>query len=392
MNLDEINLTENSICPICSCAGIHLINLPAYPLTEIYQKYNKNEFNYSASYDQGLNYCESCQHGYLKTLLPRNFIYENYNTHTAESIGSILAIENFYEFIKKHIKNTPNIIIDVGANDTSLLKKFKYTEAKLIGIDPNITSDDQEIECIKGYIEDVEIGDFGKASKLFLSSHTLEHIFEPEEFLVKLNSVSSSEDELFFQFPSLDLLVRDGRFDQVHHQHIQYFTLHSFKKLLLKCGFEMIDYCFDSDHYGTLMSHFKKISAPKNLTDEVQKIHSNQIILSYHTFVASLEASNLRLELDDRIFSCFGASLMLPIIGYYMPNLYFTKNILDSNSSKFGLSYINFDRQIVDANSFDYLEKTLVVTAISTKMATRKIVKNLIDLKVKNIILPYNTL
>jgi hypothetical protein len=83
---------------------------------------------------------------------------------------------------------------------------------------------------------------------------------------------------------------------------------------------------------------------------------------------------------------------MLPILSYYMPNLIQATTILDTNPSKFGMSYVNFDVEITDAARFDYKNANVVVTAISTKLATRKIVSNLIGAGALNIILPYNTL
>ena len=392
MRKSNNSVATNSACPVCEAHGRPLINLANYPLTEVYQKFGKNSFPYPVCYDQGLNFCEECSHGYLNTLLPRNFIYENYNTHTASSIGSIVAINNFYKFITGHLKEKHSVIIDIGANDATLLKKFKHANAKLIGVDPNVNSDDPEIECINGYIEDVDICKFGAANKLFLCSHTLEHIFNPAEFLAKLHGVATAGDEFFFQFPSLDLLIRDGRFDQVHHQHVQYFSLHSFSKLLRQSGFELVAHCFDADHYGTLMSYFRKKDEGVSQSLLGGRYVSSQVLLAYRTFTAALTGANQRLEIDQRGFSCYGASLMLPILSFYMPNLIKAEVILDSNRDKFGMSYVNFDVRITDAGDFDYTNTNIVVTAISTKLATRKIVRNLVDVGAQNIILPYNTL
>ena len=388
----ENKTATNIICPICQQSGTNLIGLDNYPVTEIYQRFNDNAFEHSTKFDQGLNYCEACQHGYLNTLLPREFIYENYNTHSSASVGSITAIDNFFQFISSRVQNNPGLVIDVGANDTSLLKKFKSGNARLVGIDPNASSDDPEIECIRDYFEDVDLKQIGSSDKLFLCSHTLEHIFNPTEFIDKLSAVSGTGDEFFFQFPSLDLLVRDCRFDQVHHQHIQYFSLSSLTKYLVKSGFEMLDHQFDSDHYGTLMVRFRKSKSALNHAPESERLNCSQILDSYETFTASLCAANKRIDFDGCKFSCFGASLMLPIIAYYMPNLVRAEQILDNNARKFGLSYVNFDREIIDAESFDYTAANIVVTAISTKLATRKIVNKLIDLKTENIVLPFNTL
>lgn len=392
MSSSGSGLISNPICPVCGTAGHTVIRLENYPLTEVYQPHGQNTFSFPAYYPQGLNFCPSCSHGYLNTLLPRNFIYENYNTHSAVSVGSVVAINNFHDFVTANLKGKHKVILDIGANDTTLLKKFKDSGARLIGVDPNVSSDDPQIETIRGYVEDVDMAAFGTDSKLYLCSHTLEHIFNPAEFLAQLQSVAQPDDEFFFQFPSLDLLVRDARFDQVHHQHIHYFSLYSFSKLLDKSGFELVTHAFDADHYGTLMSCFRKKRSASTIAPVGNTHTVSQILLAYRAFTTSFASANQRLEIDPQGFACYGASLMLPILHYYMPNLIQASTILDTNPSKFGLSYVNFDVKITDAAAFDYKNANVVVTAISTKLATRKIVSNLVAAGALNIILPYNTL
>ena len=384
-------VTENIICPICGSPGIRLIHLPNYPITEVYQKFEENSFQFPTSYDQAFNFCQPCQHGFLTSLLDKDFIYGNYNTHSTSSFGSVNAINNFYEFVISNFTIAEEVLIDIGANDTFLLKKFEHTNAKLIGVDPNISSDSDRIECIKGYIEDVDIEEFGGAKKIYLCSHTLEHIFDPDLFFKKLSRAGTADDEFFFQFPSLDLLVRDCRFDQVHHQHIQYFSLTSIAKLLNKNGFNLIKHSFDSDHYGTLMIYFKK-SPIIAYHIELPAITSSKIKASYDAFFNSISSADSRINFLKEDFYCFGASLMLPILAYYMPNLLKTVAILDADENKLGLSYVNFDRKIISDNEFEYKNSDLVITAVSTKLATRNILKILIDRKAENIILPFNTL
>ena len=83
---------------------------------------------------------------------------------------------------------------------------------------------------------------------------------------------------------------------------------------------------------------------------------------------------------------------MLPIIYYYMPNLIKAKNIIDDDQSKEGLSYVNFDVEIVNSKEIDFSNNNFVVTAVATKLATRNIIKKLSELNAMNIISPLNTL
>lgn len=378
-------------CPICQGSARTLIFLPSYPVTEIYQRYRQRVFSGPISFDQGFNYCEKCNHGYLNTLLPRDFIYGNYNTHSRVSVGAVQALDNFFDFVSVGCPSGKGVIIDIGANDTTLLNKYKNSGAKLIGIDPNVSSDDPAIECIRDYIEEVDLAALASENRLFLCSHTLEHIFDPARFLASLSRMATHSDDFFFQFPSLNLLVRDGRFDQVHHQHVNYFSLRSFAKLLQQSGFKLISHRFDPDHYGALMCHFRKDNHGLEPTVAGVQLSPADILLAHQVFKASTASADFRLSIAPGGFSCYGASLMLPILSYYMPALLNAREILDSNKDKFGLSYVNFDIEIRDESGHDYAGSNIAVTAISTKLATRRIVQRLIELRTMNIVLPYNT-
>jgi len=371
-----------------------LLDFENYPITEVYQKYNENTFDFPTTFDQKLMFCPKSNHAYLGKLLPQDFIYnsENYHTVSSASQGSVTALNNFFSFITKNIKEGTESFVDIGANDTLLLKKFKDKDVNLVGIDPNINSDDTTIVCIKDYLENVDLNIFAKGKKTFLSSHTLEHIYDLKKFMQILSESSTEEDQFFFQFPSLDLLVRDNRFDQIHHQHIHYFSVQSFSQLISEFGFQLIDYFLDPDHYGTLMVSFKKTSKEIKLFEYQSFYSSEEIKRRYETFVTDISSTNERIEFSDENLYCYGASLMLPILRHYMPSMDKALKIIDQDESKSGLSYVNYDVEIIDGRNLDLTKSEILVTAVATKSATRKIVNNLSEKNAMNIILPLNTI
>ena len=371
-----------------------LIDFKDYPLTEFYQRFNDNSFEFPLVYDQELRFCSESNHAFLGNLLPQDFIYnsDNYNSALSSSIGAVASINNFFTFIDKNLKNGTQCLIDIGANDSTLLKKFSNMGAKLIGIDPHANSDDKNIICLKEYFENVDLSNYAKGKKTFLSSHTLEHIYDPRKFMKILSESSSEKDQFFFQFPSLELLLRDNRFDQIHHQHIQYFSIQSFSQLISEFGFQLIDHHFDPDHFGTLMVSFKKTSKAIKVFEYENFYSIVEIKDRYSIFCSDISNSNKKIEYSKNNLYCYGASLMLPILHYYMPSMSKTLKIIDQDKSKSGLSYANFDFEIIEGSDTDLTESDVIVTAVASKLTARKIITKLTDLKAMNIILPLNTI
>ena len=75
---------------------------------------------------------------------------------------------------------------------------------------------------------------------------------------------------------------------------------------------------------------------------------------------------------------------MLPILAYYINSLQGAIKILDEDKEKKGLSYVNFDIEIVSPKTITYDKSNFVITAIATKLATRNILKKLYKYQTKN--------
>ena len=226
------------------------------------------------------------------------------------------------------------------------------------------------------------------AKKVFLCSHTLEHIYDTKNFFHVLAESSNESDEFFFQFPSLEMLLKDSRFDQIHHQHINYFSLESFSILASEFGFEILAHRFDPDHYGALMTHFRKGKPNSKLFRYKSFPTVEEIKLKYGNFLRDMQVTNQILQGLKNDFYCYGSSLMLPILAYYLPNMAFCKAIIDDDPSKHGLCFVNFYRKIISGNEIDWVNQNVLVTAVSTKLATRKVLMKLFKIKTKNVILP----
>jgi hypothetical protein len=390
MMFSQGSIKSYSNCPICDGSAHAVAEMPNYPVTEVYKPFGSVNYRGPKCADQQLLCCPDCQHLFLGRHLPRDFIYTHYVTESSSSHGAQKALKNFYNFVVSRSSAQVAGIIDIGANDTSLLELFGGSGAKLVGIDPNISSSNPDVHCIKSYVEDCDLADLVHGRRIFLCSHTLEHIYEPRLFLSQIAAVLEAEDDLFLQFPSFELLVRDCRFDQIHHQHLNYFSFVSLKKLLGEFGLTITAHRYDDDHYGALMCQVRKggdVSVPT-----IQRVNIDVVRASHQAFISSINAAEARIALLGGQFYCFGASLMLPILAYYLPSLAKAHAIIDMSLIKQGLTYVNFELPIIGEAEVDYLSTDFVVTAVATKAATRQIVKSLLERESRNIICPLNTL
>jgi cyclopropane-fatty-acyl-phospholipid synthase len=375
-------MKKSNICPICSKAMEEVIDLPGLPMTELYEPYTDTFEQGRGRIDNALLYCEPCCHAKLETVVPPEMLYVDYRTKTSKSVGASHSIMSFFSFINKKLDLTQfETVIDIGGNDGSFLSLFRTQ--KKVNVDPNGSNADV---VLMGYVEEQDLIDFKASKKLITCSHTLEHLEDPRKLLKKIDEVLCYGDVCAFQFPSLDCLIRDARIDQVHHQHIHYYSLASISTVLGQYGFEIVSHDFDESHYGTLRVLFRR--GKGEWTGSPIKIHEIEIANS--DFITEMVCFNDAIgRLREPVG--YGASLMLPLLRYYVPNLDRLGFIADDDASKKGLRWINFNKRIVQPLC-QLSGADIVVTAFNTKLAVRKIVNKLTNEGARNILVPFHSL
>ena len=368
-------------CPICAGGMERLIELPRFPITEMYEPFTST-FLDRGYIDQAFMYCEPCGHGKLRNVISPATLYgSSYRTVTGKSVGALGAVLNFRQFIGKHIKDTEyDCVVDIGGNDGTLLEMFRGK--RRVAVDPNAVDG---TELVREFIENADLAHLKPAKKLICSSHTLEHIEDPHVVFSKLRDIVTDTDYCAFQFPSLKYLVEDYRFDQSHHQHVHYYSLRSISKLLHQYGFEITHAEYDASHYGALMVIFRKGDVELG----AETISAHRIYDANIVFHNEMECLNDRMN-DVKGVVGYGAALMLPVLKYYIPRVADIEYLVDEDESKHGLRYTNLNLEIKPMRNLT--GDTVMVTAFSTKMALRQIVGKLFRLQVKNIIVPFHYL
>jgi cyclopropane-fatty-acyl-phospholipid synthase len=397
----KIAFKKRTRCMICNSLNSDpVISLPNFPLTEIYVQ---NKVTEKLGFvDQEFCFCRNCGHGQISNIIDSEIVYgENYATRTSISSSAMTAIDVFLDFVKEITGNKKfKRIIDIGCNDLYALKKLSEKADSFYGIDPiwkDKSHTDNKINVIGDFVENLDFNQFDLSESLILSSHTIEHIEDPQKLVGLLVDNSSKDTIFFFQFPSFEYLVKTAHFDQIFHQHLNYFTLASVLQMLESVGAELVAFKTNPWHWGTLMIAFKKkntnaISRHEQFRRLAVIPTEGEIKKKYAFFKDLMRMANERMcsLKDERVYG-FGAALMLPVQSYYIKSLSNLKYIIDDDKSKEGLYYLNFPIQIISSEKIaDLKSSTIFICAINSKVPLRGIISKLLTLNVKEIIIPLN--
>ena len=367
-------------CRVCENAiSETLIHLPQLPLTGLYFKNPMT--GRLPNYDLHFAFCDECGHGQLiSEVSPESLYDETYafrTSHSPSSKAACAAFVNFADDLLKTREGQP--ILEVGCSDLYMLQLLKPYAAQRLGVDPiwkgrENENTDSEIGVIGAPLAEANLPARKFTPGTIVCRHTLEHIDNPSQFFEELLAVANDETLFLFEFPALEPLIERRRYDQIFHQHVNYFSFQSFSYLLKKFGLELIATGVNYDIWGAFYFAFrrgsptKEVSTPAKLKDLAQTL----ILSEYDAFRSHMR--HLENTLSNQECWGFGASQMLPVISYHSGSLVNKlAGICDDDPSKEGYYCGTVPHRIQRPESVtDISTRTFLITAPDYHRAVAK--------------------
>lgn len=165
----------------------------------------------------------------------RNYPYVSGTTKTLH--------DHFQWFVEKvendFARRVPLRVLDIGANDGSLLRIFQKRGHSVLGIDPasNIerpTSLPFEVRYWNDQAAEIIRASYGLFN-VIVAMNVLGHVADPLAFLAAAKSVLAKHGRIYVQV-SQSRMIQNGEFDTCYHEHLSFFEDSSFCALALRAG------------------------------------------------------------------------------------------------------------------------------------------------------------
>ncbi len=260
--------TPQNVCSVCGSADsvldvMSVLDLGEQPLA--------NDFREDASssrsverYPLRLVRCRSCNHVQLSHIVERptlftKYLYRSGTTSTLKEHFVRLAHRIDAEIVVKDERKT---ILEIACNDGSQLNQFTALGWDTYGVDPaaNIV----ELAVKKGH--KVKVGFWGVddfstflPSRLdaIVAQNVFAHVPDPVKFLKDCRNYMAPTTKLYIQTSQCDMF-ETGQFDTTYHEHIHFFTAHSFQRAADLAGLDVIDFDIVSIHGRSCLVTFMK--------------------------------------------------------------------------------------------------------------------------------------
>lgn len=315
-------------CVICgSVSANQVIDFGMLPVAG-YLVNLRTEASSQPVYKNSLVRCEKCGHvqqegsDFYETLAEK--VYTNYRpTYSmSKKVGEYMSkfLDRALALNKLEEKNS--IVLEIGSNDGSMFEKILERGFRAAGIDPSANTDLQRDNVIvmkqffsapvaKGFVN------LYGGVKLIYSRHTLEHVFDPVDFMLGIGLALDDDGLAVIEVPYLPTQIRDCHCSAMTFQHISYFTVSSLKYLAEIAGLEIVDIAFSKMDGGSVIASFKKRVAASNyaLLDHITEFERVTGSISYQGLSAQFTQLSNVIEMS-REYLVHLASCGTKIYGY----------------------------------------------------------------------------
>lgn len=252
---------RRSNCRLCGAKDLTLLLDLGYMPHAGDFLYN-NEIGRELYYPLKIYRCNRCNLVQILDVIPQNVLFKNYHYLSSVSLSS-----HFKEYAKEMFNNylaTSKFAVEIGSNDGVLLKPLMEYGVKVLGVDPSVNVSKLAIKNgvntitkeFTSQLAEKIVKRYGKANAIF-ANNVLAHIddindvFKGVEILLDSNGIMVAE---IHYFPEL---IKKNQYDFFYNEHLCYYTLNTFSKLLSNHGLTIFDAKKIQIHSGSIRVYIK---------------------------------------------------------------------------------------------------------------------------------------
>ena len=264
------------------------------PISSVF--HDKPKYNLK-KYSLDLYRCSKCGLVQFSSLPPLDDMYGlNYGYNTSLSPLMINHMrKKFYSIKKNYKKLLKGQILDIGSNDGTFLNFMsKLRGLELFGIDPSskkfLNNYKKNISVITDYFSKKKLlgnltkDQVRKKFNIITSFAMFYDIEDPNSFCKDISELLNKDGIWIVEFSYLPLLFKNLTYDQICHEHVTYYSLTTFNKILENNKMKVIDLSFNEINGGSIEVVCAKEKSKIKQKPIVQKIFKDESKISKNIF------------------------------------------------------------------------------------------------------------
>lgn len=220
----------------------------------------------------------------LKHTVPPDLLYHQYWYRSGMNKTMMKALTDITEQVERRISLKPqDLVLDIGCNDGTLLRSYSQISLIKVGFEPSANLLPLAKQGTGTIINDFfSLSSFqkefpGKKAKVITTIAMFYDLEDPNRFVSELAQVLERGGLWVIQMNYLPLMLLRNAFDNICHEHLEYYSLASLQTLLERHGLEVFDAELNNVNGGSFRiyaGHRRGIIASKMTDKAVQHIQA----------------------------------------------------------------------------------------------------------------------
>jgi len=284
-----------------SCKSINLNKI--VDLGEQHLSDFRNDYSKPPKFPLCLLLCGNCNLVQLDTTVDRTLMYHDgygYRSGVNEIIVSNLKmlVDYAYSFIPN-----PQRWLDIACNDGTLLSLVNNSTFK-VGVDPvekfKIESMNYANLIISDYFPSESTNKLNEFD-VITSISMFYDLDDPNDFVSHVKNKLSESGVWIIQQNYLLSMLQNNSFDNICHEHIEYYSLRAMKNLIQQNGLEIVDVFLDDINGGSLItavSHQGVFEVKPSVENqlEIEKEFGLESLAQYEVFQSNIQKTRDQLK------------------------------------------------------------------------------------------------
>jgi SAM-dependent methyltransferase len=179
--------------------------------------------------------CKDCTLAQLSVVVEPDVVFPPDYPYSSGNSGALH--DNFKDLASKVRVRPRDLVVDIGANDGTLLSKFR---CRTVGVEP--TGQASKIrgpvynEFFSERLAERIVEQHGRAD-VVTACNVLAHVDDLEDVMAGIGKLLKPDGILIAENHDLASVVDGGQWDTVYHEHLRFFDPYSFNVLLERHGF-----------------------------------------------------------------------------------------------------------------------------------------------------------